>query len=166
MPHNIVLGPVNRCRQLWFVVDIHAAVGFRGCCFINHPRAYPARRLINRTRPPISGLAFFFHRWAGYIYPPRPAYLSSNSNLQFQQLLEKRPLQLPYRSKDVAMPVSTEEMHLKERVIPRISLRNFNDRKDEIATQILYAAENNGFFILEDQESPSITEINDMFAVS
>lgn len=64
------------------------------------------------------------------------------------------------------MPVSTEEMHLKERVIPRISLRNFNDRKNEISTQILYAAENNGFFILEDQESPSIAEINDMFAIS
>lgn len=64
------------------------------------------------------------------------------------------------------MAASTEETHFAERVIPRISLRNFNDRKDEIATQILHAAENNGFFILEDQESPSVAEIKEMFTVA
>lgn len=64
------------------------------------------------------------------------------------------------------MAASTKETHFTERVIPRISLRNFNDRKDEIATQILHAAENNGFFILEDQESPSVAEIKEMFTVA
>jgi len=54
----------------------------------------------------------------------------------------------------------------KERKVPRISVANFAERKDEIARQILDAAENSGFFIVENQESPSVAEIEEMFALS
>lgn len=66
----------------------------------------------------------------------------------------------------MAASTSTEEMPYNEREIPRISLHSFDERKDEIATQILHAAESSGFFILEDQESPSVTEINEMFGAA
>lgn len=61
------------------------------------------------------------------------------------------------------MAASTEEL---QRMIPRISLHNFDERKDEISTQILHAAENSGFFILEDQKSPSVLEIEEMFRIA
>ena len=54
----------------------------------------------------------------------------------------------------------------EERKVPRISVANFAERKAEIARQILDAAENNGFFIIENQESPSVAEIEEMFALS
>ncbi|KAL7274892.1 hypothetical protein RUND412_002186 [Rhizina undulata] len=54
----------------------------------------------------------------------------------------------------------------KERYIPRISLHNFAARKAEISRQIISAAENNGFFILHDQVSPSISDIQEMFSLS
>lgn len=66
----------------------------------------------------------------------------------------------------MAASTSTREMCYSEREIPRISLHNFDERKDEIATQILRVAESSGFFILEDQESPSVTEINEMFGIA
>lgn len=54
----------------------------------------------------------------------------------------------------------------EERKVPRISVANFAERKAEIARQILDAAENNGFFIIENQESPSVAEIEEIFALS
>lgn len=51
-------------------------------------------------------------------------------------------------------------------MIPRISLHNFDERKDEITKQVLDAAENNGFFILENQASPSVPEIEKMFSIT
>lgn len=64
------------------------------------------------------------------------------------------------------MAASTEELHSKVRMISRISLHNFDERKDEIAAQILHAAENNGFFIVENQTSPSVPEIEEMFSIA
>lgn len=64
------------------------------------------------------------------------------------------------------MAASTEELDCKQRMIPRISLHNFDERKDEISTQILHAAENSGFFILEDQISPSVSEIEEIFHIA
>ncbi|KIK54549.1 hypothetical protein GYMLUDRAFT_48681 [Collybiopsis luxurians FD-317 M1] len=55
---------------------------------------------------------------------------------------------------------------MSSRQIPRISLRNFNERKDEIGREIIQAAENVGFFILFDQERPSQQDIEEMFALS
>ncbi|PBK94680.1 Clavaminate synthase-like protein [Armillaria gallica] len=52
------------------------------------------------------------------------------------------------------------------RPVPYISLRNFDLRKDEIAKELIDAAENVGFFVLVDQESPSKQDISDMFELS
>lgn len=65
------------------------------------------------------------------------------------------------------MTISIEQMvRTKERMIPRISLHDFDDRKDEIANEILDAAENSGFFVLENQASPSVPEIEKMFQIT
>ncbi|KAG0126574.1 hypothetical protein HOY82DRAFT_101556 [Tuber indicum] len=58
------------------------------------------------------------------------------------------------------------ETATKERKVPKISVHNFAERKDEIAKEVVRAAEENGFFILENQESPSVAEIEEMFALS
>uniref|UniRef100_D8PQ95 Fe2OG dioxygenase domain-containing protein n=1 Tax=Schizophyllum commune (strain H4-8 / FGSC 9210) TaxID=578458 RepID=D8PQ95_SCHCM len=52
------------------------------------------------------------------------------------------------------------------RPIPKISLRDFAARRAEIGAQILDAAENVGFFILVEQESPSRGDIEEMFELS
>ncbi|KAK0192298.1 Clavaminate synthase-like protein [Armillaria mellea] len=52
------------------------------------------------------------------------------------------------------------------RPVPYISLRDFDHRKDEIAKELIDAAENVGFFVLVDQESPSKKDISDMFELS
>lgn len=64
------------------------------------------------------------------------------------------------------MTVLTDQvtaLRSKERMIPKISLDNFDERKEEIRRQIIQAAEDSGFFILENQQSPSIAEIEKMF---
>ncbi|RPA91871.1 Clavaminate synthase-like protein [Choiromyces venosus 120613-1] len=58
------------------------------------------------------------------------------------------------------------EIAMKDRKIPKISMHGFAERKDQIAKEIIHAAENSGFFILENQESPSVAEIEEMFALS
>ncbi|PWW79697.1 Clavaminate synthase-like protein [Tuber magnatum] len=58
------------------------------------------------------------------------------------------------------------EIAANDRKVPKISMANFAERKHEIAKEIIHAAENNGFFILENQESPSVAEIEEMFALS
>lgn len=55
---------------------------------------------------------------------------------------------------------------LKERKIPKISMHNYAERKDEIARQVIDAAENSGFFIIENQEFPSVKDIEEVFAIS
>jgi isopenicillin N synthase-like dioxygenase len=62
--------------------------------------------------------------------------------------------------------VSISQSVMGERRIPKISMHNPTQRRDEIARQIIDAAENSGFFILENQESPSIKDIEEMFALS
>lgn len=52
-----------------------------------------------------------------------------------------------------------------DRSIPRISLANFKDRIDEITTQLIYAAETDGFFSLTDTEI-TVSEIEAIFATS
>ncbi|KAK6359742.1 hypothetical protein TWF696_000881 [Orbilia brochopaga] len=52
------------------------------------------------------------------------------------------------------------------RQIPRISLRDWDTRKNEIQKQIMEAAENVGFFIIKDQESPSVADIEEAFRAS
>ncbi|KAE9392773.1 Clavaminate synthase-like protein [Gymnopus androsaceus JB14] len=52
------------------------------------------------------------------------------------------------------------------RQVPRISLRDFDSRKDQIGKELIAAAENIGFFILIDQERPSQQEIEEMFDLS
>ena len=52
------------------------------------------------------------------------------------------------------------------RPVPYISLRDFDHRKDEIAKELIDAAENVGFFVLVDQESPSKKDISGMFELS
>ncbi|KAJ4490471.1 hypothetical protein J3R30DRAFT_3277679 [Lentinula aciculospora] len=52
------------------------------------------------------------------------------------------------------------------RQIPRISLRDFDVRRDQISKQLIEAAENVGFFILVDQERPNKQEIEEMFDLS
>ncbi|KAI5779131.1 hypothetical protein EDC01DRAFT_320023 [Geopyxis carbonaria] len=54
----------------------------------------------------------------------------------------------------------------KARMIPKISLHDFESRREEIAKQLLDAAENTGFFVLVNQESPSPAEIEEMFEIS
>lgn len=51
----------------------------------------------------------------------------------------------------------------QERVIPRIDISNFEERVEEISEQILAAAKNSGFFILCNQESPSVSDISKVF---
>jgi isopenicillin N synthase-like dioxygenase len=65
------------------------------------------------------------------------------------------------------MTISSEtQPSIKSRMIPKISLHNFDERKDEVARQIIDAAENVGFFALVNQESPSPAEIEEMFSIS
>ncbi|EWC46555.1 hypothetical protein DRE_04278 [Drechslerella stenobrocha 248] len=52
------------------------------------------------------------------------------------------------------------------RPIPRISLRDWENRKNEIQKEIMAAAENVGFFIIQDQESPSVADIEEAFKAS
>lgn len=51
------------------------------------------------------------------------------------------------------------------RTIPRISMRDFPDRIDEITSELIKAAENEGFFSLTDTEI-SIGDIDSIFATS
>ena len=57
-------------------------------------------------------------------------------------------------------------MAAKGRTIPRISLRNFTERKDEIRKEIMDAAENTGFFIVKDQDCPTKDDIEEVFRIS
>ncbi|KAF3256955.1 hypothetical protein TWF217_004888 [Orbilia oligospora] len=52
------------------------------------------------------------------------------------------------------------------RQIPRISLHDWDNRKNEIMKEIMNAAENVGFFIVKDQESPSKADIEEAFRIS
>ncbi|KAI6824534.1 Clavaminate synthase-like protein [Hortaea werneckii] len=60
------------------------------------------------------------------------------------------------------MPAATK---YAERSIPRISLANYSNRIDEITTQLVHAAETDGFFSLTDTEI-SIGEIEAIFHTS
>ncbi|KAK6461679.1 hypothetical protein DFJ63DRAFT_314309 [Scheffersomyces coipomensis] len=53
-----------------------------------------------------------------------------------------------------------------DRVIPRISLKDCKNRRQEIKDQLFEAAKNSGFFSLCDQESPSKSDIEEMFKLS
>lgn len=53
-----------------------------------------------------------------------------------------------------------------KRVIPRISLSNFDERREEIKLQVFDAAVNTGFFTLCDQASPSVADIDRMFSLN
>ncbi|KAF8249685.1 Clavaminate synthase-like protein [Wilcoxina mikolae CBS 423.85] len=64
------------------------------------------------------------------------------------------------------MAISEAQNSIKPRSIQKISLHNFSERRDEIAKQIIDAAENNGFFALVNQESPSPEEIEEVFTIS
>ncbi|KAJ3994175.1 hypothetical protein F5050DRAFT_1576158 [Lentinula boryana] len=55
---------------------------------------------------------------------------------------------------------------MSNRRVSRISLRDFDARKDQIGKELIEAAENVGFFILVDQERPSRQEIEEMFDLS
>ncbi|KAJ3797889.1 hypothetical protein GGU11DRAFT_744794 [Lentinula aff. detonsa] len=55
---------------------------------------------------------------------------------------------------------------MSKRPVSRISLRDFDARKDQIGKELIEAAENVGFFILVDQERPSKQEIEEMFDLS
>ncbi|KAF3939397.1 hypothetical protein ABW19_dt0209798 [Dactylella cylindrospora] len=57
-------------------------------------------------------------------------------------------------------------MAAEVRQIPRISLRDWENRKDEIQKEIMSAAENVGFFIIKDQDSPSVADIEEAFKAS
>jgi isopenicillin N synthase-like dioxygenase len=59
-----------------------------------------------------------------------------------------------------------ESETFKERQIPKISLHDFESRRDEIGKQIVSAAENPGFFVLVNQASPSVKETEEMFELS
>lgn len=61
---------------------------------------------------------------------------------------------------------SASNMEKSQRPIPRISLRDWENRKDVIRGEIVLAAENVGFFVVVDQESPSPQEIEAMFQLS
>lgn len=52
------------------------------------------------------------------------------------------------------------------RQIPRISMHDFANRKQEIQKEIMAAAENVGFFIIKDQEAPSKADIEEAFEAS
>ena len=52
-----------------------------------------------------------------------------------------------------------------DRIIPRISLANYEDRIDDITAQLIRAAETDGFFSLTDTEI-TVPEINAVFATS
>jgi len=55
---------------------------------------------------------------------------------------------------------------IKPRMVPKVSLHDFEARRSEIGRQIIDAAENTGFFVLANQESPSPAEIEEMFDIS
>lgn len=57
-------------------------------------------------------------------------------------------------------------MDSKNGKVPLISLRDFDRRRDEIAKEILSAAENVGFFSLCDQEEPTLQDIEQQFRMS
>lgn len=48
--------------------------------------------------------------------------------------------------------------------IPRISLRDFKNRRDEIKEQLFDAAVNTGFFVLCDQDYPALKDIEKIFS--
>ncbi|KAK6543081.1 hypothetical protein TWF694_007004 [Orbilia ellipsospora] len=52
------------------------------------------------------------------------------------------------------------------RQIPRISLHDWENRKNEIQKEIMHAAENVGFFIIKDQDTPSRADIEEIFKTS
>ncbi|KAF3908602.1 hypothetical protein AA313_de0200080 [Arthrobotrys entomopaga] len=52
------------------------------------------------------------------------------------------------------------------RQIPRISLHDWEGRKNEIQKEIMQAAENVGFFIIKDQDTPSKADIEEIFRTS
>lgn len=60
------------------------------------------------------------------------------------------------------MPATTK---YAERSIPRISLADFANRTDEITTQLVHAAETDGFFSLTDTEI-GVDEIEAIFRTS
>jgi len=64
------------------------------------------------------------------------------------------------------MTSDTDNANKIRRMVPRISLHNFQARKAEIGQQIISAAENPGVFILMNQESPSMAEIENVFSIS
>lgn len=51
-------------------------------------------------------------------------------------------------------------------IVPKISLKDFDNRRDEIKQQLYNAATNVGFFVLKDQESPSVADIEKAFEYS
>ncbi|KAJ3746313.1 hypothetical protein DFH05DRAFT_934228 [Lentinula detonsa] len=55
---------------------------------------------------------------------------------------------------------------MSNRPVSRISLRDFDARRDQIGKELIEAAENVGFFILVDQERPSKQEIEEMLDLS
>ncbi|TGZ80590.1 Clavaminate synthase-like protein, partial [Ascodesmis nigricans] len=55
---------------------------------------------------------------------------------------------------------------MANRKIPKISLHDFASRRAEIGRQIISAAENDGFFVLYNQASPSVSEIEEIFKYS
>ncbi|KAK6505126.1 hypothetical protein TWF481_007048 [Arthrobotrys musiformis] len=57
-------------------------------------------------------------------------------------------------------------MGTESRQIPRISLHDWDNRKSEIQREIMNAAENVGFFIIKDQDSPSKADIEEAFRIS
>lgn len=65
---------------------------------------------------------------------------------------------VPYEQK-----IRSQTPATKSRAIPRISLHDYEARKSIIQAQIIEAAENSGFFILVNQASPSVSEIEEVF---
>lgn len=57
-------------------------------------------------------------------------------------------------------------MEKAQRPIPKISLRDWENRRAEIMSEIVSAAENVGFFVVVDQESPGPQDIEAMFQLS
>ncbi|CAH6721282.1 putative 2-oxoglutarate-dependent dioxygenase Htyep [[Candida] jaroonii] len=51
-------------------------------------------------------------------------------------------------------------------IVPKISLKDFDNRREEIKRQLYDAATNIGFFVLVDQESPSVDDIEKAFELS
>lgn len=50
--------------------------------------------------------------------------------------------------------------------IRKISIHNLADRRQEIAKQVIEAADDTGFFILVNQDYPSSREIKEAFEIS